>query len=58
MPNGFPYLLRASEDGCARCGEQLCDHDRERVRRDDDRWGYEYQCLDGGRYKSPVRGGV
>lgn len=51
MPNGHPYFLRSSADHCTRCGDPLCEHDRERVFPEDGPPGsshYEYYCKPSG----------
>lgn len=57
MPNGYPYIMRSSDDFCQHCGETLCDHEKERETHDGGSWSYNYVCSDGSEYVSPVRGG-
>jgi len=59
MPNGYPYLLGYSKDYCTRCGDPLCDHDRERVTHENGTYSYDYYCPSGRPFQRPAaRGGA
>ena len=58
MPNGYPYFLNGKADYCERCGQPLCEHDKERETHANG-WSYNYLCPSGAPAITPQsRGGA